>query len=155
MEYVFKSERGYCPHCVAFGKIYFIQDRYIGGEKYEFALMSRPSEKKAPQKFEDVKKMVSSLVHSEISDDIAANLLLSQMTEYQCGSYRLIEKGGMRFVWDNLKKELREYAEPKQETGYCDTYLECLRLAKEILKQRELECDGMQMSMFNKTVITE
>ena len=148
MEYAFKSERGYCPRCVAFGKVYFIQDRYIGGEKYEYALMSRTLQKKVPKKFEDVKKMMSMLIGSEITDDIAVNLLLSQMTVYQCSSYRMIEKDGVKYVWDDRNKELRDYTEPKQETGYCDTYLECLNMAKEILKKRELESMGTQLSLF-------
>lgn len=148
MKYVFKGEKGYCPQCVAFGRIYFIQDRYIGGERYEYALMSRPLGKKATQKFGDVKRMVSGLIGSEISDDIAVELLLSQMTVYQCSSYRLIEKDGAKFVWDGLKKELREYTEQKQETGYCNTYLECLNMAKEILKRKEQESAGMQLSLF-------
>lgn len=139
MEYVFKSEKGFCPQCVAFGKIYFIQDRHISGEKYEYALMSRPLEKKQSQKFKNVKKMVSSLVGSEITDSITANLLLNQMTVYQCGTYRMIEQDETKYVWDDNNRELREYTEPKQETGYCDTYLECLNMAKEILKKREQE----------------
>lgn len=148
MEYVFKGEKGYCPQCVAFGRVYFIQDRYVGGEKYEYTLMSRSFEKKPPQKFRDAKEMVSSLIGSEISDDIAVNLLLSQMTVYQCSSYRLVEKNNTKFVWDESKKELREYTEPKQETGYCNTYLECLDMAKEILKRKEQESAGMQLSLF-------
>lgn len=149
MEYVFKGEKGFCPKCVAFGRVYFIQDRYISREKYEYALMSRPSEKKASQKFESVKEMVNSLMDSEISDDIAINLLLNQMTVYQCSSYRLIEKDDAKYVWDDLKKELREYTEPKQETGYCDTYLECLNMAKEILKRKERDSAGIQLSLFS------
>ena len=149
MDYTFVSKDGFCPTCVAFGKKWFIQDRYIGGGKYEYALMSRPLEKKATTHFVNVKKMVSSIIGSEISDDIAANLLLSQMTEYQCDSYRMIENNGVKFVWDGKRKELREYTEPKQETGYCNTYLECLNIAKEILNKQEQETLGIQMTLFN------
>lgn len=149
MEYVFKSERGYCPQCIAFGKVYFIQDRYIGGKKYEYALMSRPIEKKVGQKFQNVKKMLSYFVGNDITDDIAANLLLSQMTVYQCSQYRMIEESGVKYVWDSQKKELREYTEPNQETGYCDTYLECLNIAKEILEKIEREREGMQLTLFS------
>lgn len=149
MEYVFKSERGYCPQCIAFGKVYFIQDRYIGGEKYEYALMSRPVEKKIGLKFKNVKNMVSSFVGNDITDDIAVNLLLSQMTVYRCSNYRMIEQNGVKYVWDSQKKELREYTEPNQETGYCDTYLECLNMAKEILKKMEREREEMQLTLFS------
>lgn len=149
MDYTFVSKDGFCPSCVAFGKRWFIKDRYICGDKYEYALMSRPLEEKAPIRFTNVKMMVSNLVGSEITDDIAVNLLLSQMTEYQCSSHRMIEHNGIKYIWNNECKELREYKEPKQETGYCSTYLECLNMAKEILKKREQECIGTQMNLFS------
>lgn len=149
VEYVFKSEKGYCPQCIAFGKVYFIQDRYVGGEKYEYALMSRPVEKKVGIKFQAARNMVSFLVGNDIVDDIAVNLLLSQMTVYQCSNCRMIENDGIKYVWDDQKKELREYTEPKQETGYFDTYLECLNIAKEILKKMKYEREGMQLTLFS------
>ena len=147
MKYAFRSERGLCPKCIAFGKIYFIQDRYIGGEKYEYALMSKPVKSKI-QKFSDVKKMVNYLFEEKITDNIAINLLLSQMTIYQSGSYRMLEKNGIKYVWDETQKELRELIEPKQETGYFDTYLECLNTAKKILENEELKNKGIQLSFF-------
>lgn len=149
MNYTFVSKDGFCPSCVAFGKRWFIKDRYIGGEKYEYALMSRLLEEKSPANFANVKEMVSSLVGSEITDDIAVNLLLSQMTEYKCSSHRMIEYNDIKYIWNEERKELREYKEPKQETGYCNTYLECLNMAKEILKKREQEVYGTQMTLFN------
>lgn len=105
--------------------------------KYEYALMSRPVEKKDGLKFQDAKNMVSFLVGNDITDDIAINLMLSQMTVYQCSNYRMIEHDGVKYVWDSQKKKLREYTEPNQETGYCDTYLECLNMAKQILKRQK------------------
>lgn len=142
MKYTFRSKKGYCPECIAFGKVYYIQDRYIGGEKYEYALMSRSLEKSTPRKFPDAKKMVSYIIGSDITNDITANLLLSQMMVYQCSQYRMIERDGTKYVRDDSKKELRDYIEPKQETGYCDTYLECLNMAKEFLKKVEQERIG-------------
>jgi len=149
MNYVFKSKRGYCPQCIAFGKVYFIQDRYIGGDKYEYALMSRPLEEKAPIHFINIKMMLSNLIGSKVTDDIAVNLLLNQMTEYQCSSHRMIEHNNIKYIWNDERKELREFTEPKQETGYCSTYLECLNMAKEILKKQERESMGTQMNLFN------
>lgn len=149
MEYAFKSERGYCPQCVVFGRVYFIQDRYIGGEKYEYALMSKPVEKKNAQKFPDVKRMVSFLFDKNITDDIAINLLLGQITVCKSDSYRMIEKDGVEYVWDESKKELRKHTNPKRETGYFSTYLECLNMAKEIWKRKEQESAGMQLSLFS------
>ena len=134
MKYVFTSKRGRCTQYTAFGKVYFIQDICIGGDKYIFALMSRTLENKIPQKFPDTKKMISELIGKEIKDDIAVNLLLSHITIYQLGARHIIEQDGVMYLWDELKKELREYTEPKQETGYFDSYLDCLNMAKEILK---------------------
>lgn len=149
MEYVFKSERGYCPQCIAFGKVYFIQDRYIDGEKYEYALMSRPVENKVRLKFQDTKNLVSFFFGKDITDDIAINLLLSQITVYKCINYRMIEHDGVKYVWNSKTNELREYTEPKQETGYCNTYLECLTMAKDILTKKEIESTGIQMSLLS------
>ena len=148
MEYVFKSERGYCPQCIAFGKVYFIQDRYLGVDKYEYALFSRPEEKKTPIKFPNIGKMVSYIYNSDFADDkLAIENYLNYITVEQCSNARLLEKGDKKYVWDELKKELREYTEPKQETGYCNTYLECLNMAKDILKKKEIESTGIQMSL--------
>ena len=148
MKYVFRSENGECPKCTAFGRVYYIQDRYIGGEKYEYALMSKPAEKPESKHFKDKNEMVGTLLGIVIVDDIAANVYLGQMTLYQCGSLWMLERNGKRLIWDDTKKELREYTEPNQETGYCDTYLECLNLAKEILKKKEQESAAMQLSLF-------
>lgn len=144
--YIFKSEKGYCPQCIAFGRLYFIQDRYIGGEKYEYALMSKPMNKKNTWKFSDAKKMISFLMDEDITDDIAGNLLINQITVYQCGSNKMMEKDGVKYIWDDCKKELREYSEPTQETGYCSTYLECLNLSKKILKNMEQKSAGIRLS---------
>ena len=149
MKYVFKAEGGCCPQCIAFDRVYFIQDKYIGGDKYEYALMSRPIEKKVAQKFLDEKGMISFLLKQDISDEIAANLLLSQMTVYRSGTRRMLEYNETKYVWDSIKKELKEYIEPIQETGYCDTYTECLNLAKDILKMKETESIGVQMNLFD------
>lgn len=149
MKYVFRNENGDCPKCTAFGRLYYIQDRYLGNEKYEYALMSKPAKKPESKYFKDKNEMVGSLLGIMITDDITANLYLSQMTVHQCGSLCMIEKNRKKYVWDDTKKELREYTEPKQETGYCDTYLECLNMAKEILKKKEQESAGMQLSLFD------
>lgn len=143
MNYTFVSKDGFCPSCVAFGICWFIKDRYIGGGKYEYALMSRSLEEKVPIHFTNIKMMVSNLVGLEITDDIAVNLLLSQMTEYQCSSHRMIEYNNIKYIWNDERKELREFKESRQETGYCSTYLECLYMAKEILKEREREVLGI------------
>ena len=149
MKYAFRSADGSCPKHIAFGREYYIQDRYCGGDKYEYALMSRPEENPKAKCFKNKNEMVSSLLDTIITDNIAANLLIGQMTVYQCVSFRMLEQKGKKYIWDETKNELREYVEPKQETGYYDTYLECLNMAKEILEKKEQEYSGMQLSLFN------
>lgn len=144
-KYIFRSKNGCCPQCIAFGKIYFIQDRHIGGEKYEYALMSKPIKTKT-WIFSDTKNMISFLAGEEITDDIATNLYMSQMTVYQCSSRRILETNGVKYIWDSYQKELRKLVEPEQETGYCSTYWECLNLSKEILKNLEQKDAGIQLS---------
>ena len=149
MKYAFRSENGSCPKHTAFGREYYIQDRYCGGDKYEYVLMSRPAEKPKAKHFKNKNEMVSNLLGTVITDEIAANLLLSQMTVYQCVSFRMLEQNGKKYVWDDTKNELRKCTEPKQETGYCDTYLECLNMAKGILEKEEQEYSELQLSLFN------
>lgn len=149
MKYVFKSENGCCPRCIAFGKVYFIQDRYLGGDDYEYALMSRSAKRKPPMQFAGRKELVSWLVNDMICDDITANLLLSHMTLDRCSHRRMIENNGKKYVWDDESKKLWEYEEPSQETGFCETYLECLNMAKEILRKKERENAGIQLSLFD------
>lgn len=149
MKYVFRSENGLCPKCIAFGRVYYIQDRYCGGDKYEYCLMSKSADKTESKHFKNKTEMISSLIGTVITDEIAVNLLLSQITLFQCGSLRMLEQNGKKYVWNETKNELMEYTEPKQETGYCDTYLECLNMAKEILEKMEQEHSGTQLSLFN------
>ena len=149
MKYVFRSENGCCPKCTAFGRVYYIQDRYLGGEKYEYALMSKPAKNQESKHFKDKNEMVGSLLGIVTTDDIAVNLYLNQMTVYQCGNLRMLERNGKKLIYDDTKKELREYTEPKQETGFCDGYLVCLIMAIEFLKKNEQESSGMQVSLFD------
>lgn len=139
MGYIFRRENGFCPKCEAFGRAYYIQDRYIGEGQYEYALMSKPLKQNTVQKFANTKDMVSSLAGMQITDDIAVNLLLSQMMEYQCNQYVLLNCGEDQYVWDRKEKELREHIKPKQETGFFGTYRECLTEAKRILIKKEQE----------------
>lgn len=135
--YRFMSENGHCPQCNAFGRKYYIQDRDIGAGKYEYALMSMPIDPPAAQSFPSEKEMVSFLIGQNITDAITISLLLNQMTIYHSGSLCMLEQKDMKYVWDGTQKELREYTDPKQETGYCTSYRECLNMAKEILKNKE------------------
>ncbi|MDD7739781.1 MAG: hypothetical protein PUJ62_06875 [Lachnospiraceae bacterium] len=146
MKYTFKSENGCCPKCIAFGREYYIQDRYLGGDKYEYALMSKPLVTAEPVHYKDVCEMLSNLLGTVITDNVTADLLLSQRTICRSASFRMLEQNGKKFVWNEMQNELREYTDPKQETGYCDSYRECLNMAKEILEKKEREENGVHVS---------
>lgn len=149
MEYVFKSENGYAPRCEAFGRIWYIADRYIGGDRYEHCLMSKSTEKSKRMLFPDKKAMVNYLCNADTQDDIGANLLLQFMIQCRTGNGSLLlEKDGQRYVWKAEEKMLYWVEEPKRHTGYM-TYNECLQMAKGILVAKERESNGMQLSLFN------
>lgn len=135
--YTFTSKNGMCPQCNAFGRKYFIQDRPIDGRAYEYALMSCPSGKRQTLKFPDRHRLASWLVGMDISDDIAASLIISQHTVHDYPDMALLKKDRQMFVVKKEELSLREYIEPSQETGWFPAYAECLRMAKEILNRME------------------
>lgn len=147
MEYKFTSEKGYCPQCIAFGKRYYIQDKYIGADEYNYALMSIPLDREEPKQFKDKKELMSYLLNSVVNDDITANLLMSQRVIRSSGSYKMLEENGMQYIWSEEHKTLRVYVEPKQETGYFENYLDCLTMAKKILLDMEYQRNGKQLSL--------
>lgn len=138
MNYKFSGKDGHCPECVAFGKRYYIQDKYIGQDKYNYALMSMSVDVEKPKQFKNKKELASYLYGSDILDDIAVDLLIGQVTKVQSSSGRILEHSGSVYIWSEERKTLTRYIEPKQETGWCDTYLECLQMAKKILLNMEL-----------------
>ena len=147
MEYTFKSKDGHCPESIAFGRRYYIQDRYIGAGRYEYALMSRPDMVVHSIRFKSRKDCVSYLVGTTVGDDITANLLMGQLIDYQCGNLMMLNTGDQKYVWDEENKTLRTYTEPVQETGYCDTYSECLGMAKKILSRLQERENGDNWSL--------
>lgn len=86
MNFVFTSKDGQCPACHAFGRKWYIQDRYIGGDAYEYCLMSLSAEK--PQKYLfknqcEVAKWFNDENHlAEYDEDVAA-YIVHRHTEYE------------------------------------------------------------------------
>ena len=147
-DFVFTSENGMCPQCTAFGKKYFIQDRLIGGRDYEYALMSYPAGKCETLKFPDKNKLVSWLIKSDVTDDIAANLIIGQHTLHRYSDTFLLEIEERMFVMKESDLSLREYIEPVQETGWFDKYKECLNTAKKLLDEMRTKINGEQLTLF-------
>lgn len=145
MNYKFVEKDGHCPECVAFGKRYYIRDMHIGAGKYSYALMSEPAMREKPMYFRDKAALVSYFAEQVIDDELAVDLLLDQWTIYQVSSGRILVVGGTAYSWIEESKTLRKLTEPKQETGYCDTYWDCLHMAKKILSKLEASECGNQM----------
>lgn len=117
----FKVENGLCPYYVAGGVKYYIQDRYVGGDKYEYRLEATPLQ-------------VDTIKLDNI-EAAAKHLGLKPGRWYREYSdiYELHQEG-KRFAYNAKTQLLREIPEPEILTGWFDSYLECLRISKEIVE---------------------
>lgn len=117
----FKRENGMCPYYISNGIKYYIMDRHIGGNDYEYRLESRPvkTECKSFNTLDDVVKYL----HARPWD---------YHKEYSNLYKFYIDKKVYIYNADN--KLLKELKEPKVLTGWCDSFEECLKVAKKILE---------------------
>ena len=117
----FKRENGVCPYCVVNGTRYYIMDRHISGNDYEYRLESMPAKKKC-MKF------------STLED--AVKYLKAKPWEYhkEYSNIYKIRKGEKLYIYNTDKNTLLELKEPDVLTGWHDSYEECLKLAKQILE---------------------
>lgn len=158
MDYKFTSKNGLCPQCIAFGKRYWIQDKHIGGDAYEYCLMSLPAVRKKPE-FQNKIELASWInghdMEREIQDDTKRNELADFVISSKIvhdlrfcfEDCKLVKNKGRKFV---LYKDstIKEYIDPTQETGWFQTYLECLNVSKEILRRSQVKREGEQMRIF-------
>lgn len=147
--YAFKAENGMCPQCIAHGKKYYIQDRYYGG-RYEYALMSLPVSKNRELKFNDIYGVVEWLVGEDIRDDNAIRFIMGQHVDYKLNfeDMCMLKRQGEKYVLDKRRLCIRPFTEPVQETGWFQSYYECLGTAKELLERIEKIKNGEQMELF-------
>lgn len=154
--YKFSSKNGHCPQCIAFGKRYWIQDKLIGGNTYEYCLMSTPTEARKKIRFKNKIELANWINGEDIEDKTkddslrnnAAKLIISFSTKasYRFSDRKLIEgKEGKFILYENFLAE--EYMEPTQETGWFDTYAECLDMSKEILRKKKIKKEGEQLTI--------
>ena len=117
----FKRENGLCPYYISNGIKYYIMDRHIGGNDYEYRLESRPA-KTEYMKINTLKD--------------AVKYLNAKPWEYH-KEYSIIyeiRKGEKLYIYNADKKTLRELKEPDVLTGWHDSYEECLKVAKQIIE---------------------
>lgn len=142
MSYAFTSKNGFCPACTVFGKIWFIQDRLVGGNDYEYCLMSRPETKPTQHKFKnktDIARWLNDDNGKAEYDDVTADYVISRQIKhgYNLSDKAIVEKGNENYIYDKVKNTMTAVVEPDKETGWFDSYHECLRIAKEILANME------------------
>lgn len=140
--YTFTAKDGHCPGCTAFGRRWYIQDKYIGGDKYEYALMSRSLAIEEPLVFLN-KSHLAKWLNGDSSDrnyeDDVADFIISRHIYADIYNKALLYKDNVSYIYDKEKFTLIKTIEVKQETGWCSTYLECLSMAKNILKSKEMQ----------------
>ena len=150
---VFTAKDGMCPKYDAFGKRYYIQDRFFGGN-YEYALMSRGLTTGEVLRFPD-NRMLAAWLNGRKErildglDDVTANYVIRRDMLQEYNDMSLIEKDGKKYILKKAGKEflLNEYREPIQETGWFPGYRECLNMAKKILSDMENKINGEQMTL--------
>lgn len=144
MSYAFTSKNGFCPSCTAFGKIWFIKDKFIGGNDYEYCLMSKPISNPIQQKFKnkkDIARWLNDDKRKAEYDDMTADYVISRQIKsgYDFSDKAIVEKGNEKFIYDKLKNTMTAVVNPNKETGWFENYHECLKVAKEILINLEDE----------------
>ena len=128
-KYSFSSKNGFCPSCKAHGRTWYIQDRYISGNIYNYCLMSASNEAPEILRFKNKKEIA--VWYNKGDDDVTFRWHIPKRDE--CSNAALIVKDGVRYRYDKSSCTLTVIQESKQETGWFDSYRECLRAAKEIL----------------------
>lgn len=142
-KYIFRAENGFCPKCEAFGRIWYIFERNIYGNKYEHCLMSMPIEEPDGLCFKNKKEIAAwlngdKIEAGEYTDEMADYIInYNTVPGFNFAEKAMLEKDGVKYRYDREKNLLTEYREDKQETGYFDNYYDCLKAAKEILENIE------------------
>ena len=142
MNFIFKTQNGSCPTCVAFGRIWYIQDREIGTNCYEYALYSKSAEPPKEYHFKtkrDVAKFLNDCKDNKaIYDELTTEYIISRQTVVECWETSMITKNGILYRFDKNKNTLTEIHESRQETGFM-SYLACLNIAKDILQKTSVK----------------
>lgn len=142
-EFRFSAKDGYCPSCSAFGRLWYIRDRYVGIREYEYCLMSVTEEEPMQYSFKNKGELAAWLNGDKKNteyDDAVADFVISQHTDCRSNYYDTARLSfhDVDYIWDKKNNTLTEIQERRQETGWFDSYIECLIMAKEILKERGL-----------------
>ena len=144
MKYVFRSQDGFCPQCIAFGRTWIIRDRHIYGNTYEYCLTSIPLD--PPPKFHfrnkaEVAAWLNEMDDNQLfqEDEYWIDFYIRRWTVYSSGDNALIEKKGIEYRYNRKTNVVVQIPSERQETGWFPGYRECVSVATEILKRKEKE----------------
>ena len=147
MDFAFRAKNGFCPECIAFGRKWYIMDSSAGSGFYDHCLMSVPTDHHETLQFNNLSEIAAWLDNTDHleRDQAWIGILIRRHTVADYQDLALVEKSGVQYRLDKTHFTLTALPERRQETGWFNSYRECLVAAKKILK----ELAGSQPSHFN------
>lgn len=139
MKFTFTSKDGHCPECTAFGRKWYIKDRYLYDNVYEYCLMSIPISPPAIYQFQDKKAValwLNGFDHLSEREEQLIDFYINRWIQADCSDMALVEKNGIQYRYDKVKNTLTSLPERRQESCWYDKYCECLADAKALLAKK-------------------
>lgn len=127
-----------CPQYIDGETRYFIKDKHITGDSYEYALFSVPARKpevKAKNKVETIFVLNGQDV-SGVEDEFLIDSIIRRYIVRSYSDKALVCSENRKYAYELKSGKLIEILEEKQETGWM-RYNECLNIAKEIIESRQ------------------
>ena len=152
MEFTFRSVNGFCPSCKAFGRVWYIKDRCISNNIYEYCLMSKELKERPVYRFKNHAEIAKWLNKDESNceyDELTTEIIINRSTITNYADMALVERDNIQYKFDKRKNTLAELVQQKQETGWHEKYIDCLKVAKEILQKMYEEQTGEQISFID------
>ena len=139
MAFVFTSKNGCSPECRAFGRRWYIKDRHLYGNVYEYCLMSVTTDPQPVYQFADKQALAGRLNNIESFSEKEAQLIdyyyIPRWIKIDCSDIALVEKDGIQYRYDKEKNTLTVLPAHRQESCWYDLYRECLADAKKFLQK--------------------
>ena len=139
-EYVFRSENGYCPECIAFGRKWYIQDREYYPGVYEYCLRSFPMNDTEKKYFQSVSEVAAWFQGTDADiEKETAEWIIKRYSYLSTENAAILEKDGKKYKYDKKDKSITRMPEHRSETGWFSSYRECMQAAKDILSRQDPE----------------
>lgn len=152
MDFVFKSTfTGGCPECMAFGRRWYIKDRFVSENVYEYCLMSVDTGSQITYKFNSLRELTEWICGvkdlSKETEHFIKNWYLKRYVKFETTDAALLKKDGIEYRLDKKAFTLSQLHECIQETGWHSSYRDCLETSKGILRRMEKEQSGKQIAL--------